>query len=110
MGVHQVRNVELRCSYDKAFSLCIEALGLIEKCKIEKEDLGPGKIVARTGATWKTWGDLISFEIRKAGKDEIVVELSSRPAVRMTMVDYGKNLENVETITAFLREHSKTVV
>jgi hypothetical protein len=34
--------------------------------------------------------------------------VSSRPAVRTTLVDYGKNLENVERISAFLKEQSET--
>ena len=106
MGVHHVRNVELRLPYDKAFDLCIESLNLIKKCKIQKEDLSQGEIDARAGMTWRTFGDVISFEVRKIGDDRIQVEVSSRPAVRATLVDYGKNLENVEQIAGFLNAHN----
>jgi hypothetical protein len=108
MGVHHVRNVELRLPYDKVFNLCVESLRLITKCKIQKEDHSQGKIVAKAGMTWKTWGDIISFEVRKIDNDRTQVMVSSRPAVRTTLVDYGKNLENVERISAFLKEQSET--
>lgn len=108
MGVHHVRNVELRLPYDKAFDLCIESLSLIKKCKIRNEDRFQGRIVAKAGMTWKTWRDTISFEVRKTGNGGIQIEVSSRPALRTTMVDYGKNLENVEKIVEFLNAHSES--
>ncbi len=107
MDVHHVRDVHLRLPYDKAFDLCIKSLSLIKKCKIRNEDRSQGKIAARAGMTWKTWGDVISFDVRKMGKDGIQVEISSEPALRMTLVDYGKNLENVETLVGFLKAHSE---
>lgn len=103
MGVHHVRNVELRLPYDKAYDLCIESISLIKKCRIKNEDRSQGKIEAKAGMTWKTWGDVISFDVRKIDIDKIQVEASSRPAVRMTLVDYGKNLDNVETLIEYLK-------
>lgn len=110
MGVHHVRNVELRLPYDKAFNLCIESISLIKKCKIQKEDRSEGKIVAKAGMTWKTLGDLISFEVHKIENDRTQIVISSRPAVVTTLVDYGKNLENVERISSFLKEQSDTII
>ena len=110
IGVHHVRNVELRVPYDKAFDLCIESLSLIKKCNIQNKDRSQGKIVAKAGKTWKTWGDVISFDVRRAGNDETQVEVSSRPAVRTTLVDYGKNLENIETLVGFLNAHGESTV
>jgi len=108
MGVHQVRNVELLLPYDKAFDLCVESLSLTKKCEIQDENRSQGKIFAKAGTTWKTWGDVISFEIRKTGNDRIQVEVSSRPAMSTTLVDFGKNLENVETIVGFLNAHDES--
>src|SRR4030042_3387264 len=106
MGGHHVRNVELRVPYDEAFDLCIESLNVVKRSKIQKENRSQGKIVARTGMTWRTWGDVISFAIRNPGNDGIQIEVSSRPALRWTLIDYGKNLENVELIIGFLNAHS----
>jgi hypothetical protein len=105
MDVHHVQSIEMKLPYDKVFDLCIESLRLIRKCKIVEENRSQGKIIARTGTTWKSWGEVITFDIRKMN-DVIQVKVSSRPAVRTTLVDYGKNLENVEKIVSFLKEHA----
>ena len=107
-SVHHVRSVELRLPYDKAFNLCIESLSLLKKYRIIEEDRSQGKIVAKTGMTWKSWGEVITFEVGEIGNDRTQIEVSSRPAVRTTLVDYGKNLENVKTIIFFLKKHAKT--
>ncbi len=106
MSVHHTRYVELRLSYGRAFDLCIESLCLFKKCKIQNEDRSEGQIVATTDMTWRTWGDVISFEIRRSNGDGIHIEVTSRPAVATTLVDFGQNLENVETIIGFLNTRS----
>ncbi len=102
LSVHHVREVELRLSYDEAFDLCVSSLAAVRKCRILREDRSLGKIDARAGMTWKTWGDVVSLEVRRTSGDLTRVEISSRPALRTTLVDCGKNLENVESITGFL--------
>jgi hypothetical protein len=106
-GVHHVRHVTMLLPYDAAFDLCFDSLGLIKECKPQKVDRSQGKITARAGITWRTWGDVVSFEVREVGGEGIQVKVSSRPVVRMTLVDYGKNLENVEKIVGFLNSHSR---
>lgn len=46
--------------------------------------------------TWTSFGEEI----------ECRVEIRSRPVLRTTIVDYGKNRENVERIRAFLAGHA----
>jgi len=109
MGVYHIRNVELMLPYDKAFDLCVEALSMIKNCKVQDEDRSQGKILGKAGKTWKTFGDTISFELTKIG-NEIQIEVSSRPTVPTTLVDYGKNLENVNKIEGFLKAHREDTV
>jgi len=108
LGVHHVRKVKLQLTYDKVFDLCMASLSLIKKCKIQNEDRSQGKIVAKVGMTWKTWGDVISFEVREIDNDGVQVEVSSRPSVRTTLVDYGKNLENVKTLVGYINANSES--
>lgn len=105
MGVHHLRNIELRLSYDMAFDLCIESLCRIKKCTIRKEDRSGGRLTAKAGMTWKTFGDIISFELHRTGDDRIRIQVSSRPLQQTTLVDFGKNLDNVERIVEFLNTH-----
>ncbi len=108
MGVHHVRNIEAQLPYDKLFDLCVISLGLVKKCRIREENRSQGRIVAKAGINWKTWGDTISFDINRMNDGYTDVKVSSRPTARTTLVDYGKNLENVETIVSFLKKQSGT--
>ncbi|MBI5675219.1 MAG: hypothetical protein HZC48_05225 [Nitrospirae bacterium] len=106
MRTYQVRNMELQLPYDKTFDLCIKSLKLISRCRVQEEDRSQGKIIARSSINWKTWGDTISFDITGISNEKTAVKVSSRPTARSTIVDYGKNLENVKTIVSLL-ERSK---
>ncbi len=98
----QHRNIELPMSYERAFELCIASLQEIEKAEVQSSDYSAGSITARTGTTWDSWGELISFRLTEAEGDGIRVELTSEPSTRQ-IVDYGKNLENANAIVAFLQ-------
>lgn len=106
-NVHHFRNIELKLPYDKVFNLCIESLKMFKRYKIKKEDYSYGKIIAITGITWKSWGEVISFAIHKIDNNKIKVIISSKIILCTTLVDYGKNLENVEKIVAFLQEKNR---
>ncbi len=99
-GVHHIRQFELTEKYSKVFEICIQSLEEIKKSKVITEDRRKGLIEAKTGITWKTFGDKIQFVLTKINEDCTKVEVSSRPAVRATLVDYGKNLENIQIIEA----------
>ncbi len=109
MDVHHVRHVELRLPYDQAFDLCISSLSAVRKGGIRREDRPLGRIDVKAGMTWKTWGDVISFDLRRIDENRTRVEVSSGPALRTTLVDYGKNLENVERIMGFLTRRAAGV-
>jgi hypothetical protein len=108
-NVRHSRNIELQLSYDKAFNLCIESLKIFKKYKIKEENYSYGKIVAITGMTWKSWGEVISFDVHKTDNNRIQIIISSKPVLPTTLVDYGKNLENVERIVVFLKEKSEVI-
>jgi len=102
MGTCQVRNTELQLSYNRTFDLCIKSLDLISRCRVHEESRSHGKIIARSSVNWKTWGDTISFDITGISDEKTAVTVTSRPTSWSTLVDYGKNLENVKTIVSFL--------
>jgi hypothetical protein len=108
LRTHHVRDLDLKSPYDRAYDLCISSLSLFRRCIIQEEDRSLGRIVARTGINWKTWGDLISITIKRTDNGYTYIEISSRPNARTTIVDYGKNLENVEKIVSFLKKNIRT--
>jgi len=106
MSTFHVQKIELLLPYDRAFDLCIRSLDLIGRCRVQEENRAKGMIVARSSVNWKTWGDTITFDITGTSNNGTAVKVSSRPTSWSTIVDYGKNLENVKTIVSFL-ERSK---
>ena len=102
MGVHHIRNIELPLGYGRVFDLCIASLNVIKKCKIRKEERSEGNIEVKTGITWKSFGERISFNICEINDSKTQVKVSSRPAIRTAVVDFGRNLDNVEKIIGFL--------
>ena len=104
MSTFQTRNIKLPLPFERAYDLCIESLVMIRKCKVREQDRSSGKIIANSSINWKTWGDTISFDLTGTGSEETEVSVSSRPTSWSTIVDYGKNLENVEKIVSFLQK------
>lgn len=104
--VRHNRTIELNVSYDEAFDLCLESIGLIKRPKIKKNDRSEGIINATAGINWRTWGEKISFKIIEIDTNHTQVEFSSKPIVPITLIDWGKNLENILIINNHLKEHS----
>ena len=55
-----------------------------------------------TGTTWRSWGEIILLNFRQDRNDGCVVEIRSKPWLGTTVVDYGKNKENVERIAELI--------
>ncbi len=99
--IHKKKVLILEHSYDEVVSLCLASLNLI-KAKIEKGDKHSSSIVATTAITWKSFGEIIQFNIQEIDSKKTQVRISSQPLLPTTFVDHGKNLENIEKISDFL--------
>ena len=106
LGVRHIREFEILLPYDGAFELCVQSLSSIKRCRILEEDQVRGSILAKTGLTWKAFGDLVSFGLRKIDDDRTHVEVTSKPGLHTRLVDFGMNLDNVERLTKFLKQNS----
>jgi len=101
--------IELQCSYDEVFNLCISALNSVKGgAKISDMDRSLGFIVAKTGQTMKSRGEVITFNIREVN-DRVRIEVISKPRIRpqLLILDYGKNYENVKKIADFLKSKTR---
>ena len=104
-GIFQSHRIEIPLSYEDAYSICLQSLKTISRCSIKFQNPDIGIIKARAGINWKTWGDNVYLKLIK-GKGSTIVEISSRPSASSTLVDFGKNLDNVERIKRFLIDNS----
>lgn len=106
LRVHQNRNLSLSLPYETAFNDCIRALESLEKSNVKTADSSTGKIEVTVGWSWKSWGEKITINISKSEDNQTEIDISSRPTLRTTIVDYSKNFENVENISIFLRQRA----
>lgn len=103
-GIHQTRTIDVALVYDHAFDSCLAAIGTALNGKISSQDRASGLIEARTGLTWKSYGEDILMTIREVDENHTQIRVASRPTLFITWVDYGKNSENIEKIIAYLKE------
>ncbi len=106
MGVHQVQVFEVHKTFDDTFKACVESLLALPKCKIVDQDNVSGFIHARTGATWKSFGEKLMITVSPLETASCRVTLSSKPALDTTLVDYGKNVENLRIIVGALEQRA----
>jgi len=104
--VEHVRSIELPVAYAQTLALCRDAIGIIKKAKILEEDHALGIIEAKVGMTWESFGESVMFRMHRVDDLRTHIEISSRPTKRGTLVDYGKNLDNVEKLLGFFRRHN----
>ncbi|WP_273130964.1 hypothetical protein [Bacillus weihaiensis] len=74
----------------------------LHKAKVKEENLEKGFILVRTGINIRTWGEVIKVTVTSIENERTLVTIESKPIVITTMVDYGKNLENVKIISEYL--------
>jgi len=61
-----------------------------------------GVITANIPWSWRSFGEKIQVSVKEASPLEALVEVNSRPRWPLTLADYGRNFENVETICEHL--------
>jgi len=103
LGLYHIRKIELNAPLEQSFDLCVQSINTIKLCKITSEDRDKKVITAKARWHFIMW-DTITFTLRKKDENVTEVEIESRPTVTMTIVDYGKSLDNVEKIASFLKK------
>lgn len=94
--------IELSGTKQEVLDRCRRALDEINNCTLLERNLEEGLIRAKAGMTMYTWGDDITIRIEQNGDDRFKVLMTSRPSIRTTLVDYGKNLDNINRMKHFL--------
>lgn len=63
---------------------------------------------ARTGMTFKSWGEVIRLDFEQRNSDTRV-EISSRPFIPTAVFDFAKNQENVDAIIRYLKRSESEI-
>jgi hypothetical protein len=101
--VRQNQTFVLFYDYDKAFDLCLESIEYLEKGKLKHANKFAGKINAKTGVSWTSFGNAVEFKVSKLTEYTAEVEISTRPIVPTTLIDNGKGLEIIGNVKDFFR-------
>lgn len=104
LALTKSRHVHVPWSKDRAIAICREAILSIKSCSVVNENVPVGTITAKAGLSWKSFGEIIKISVEQKSNQETDIEISSEPIYSPTIMDYGKNSENVEKICAFLTQ------
>lgn len=95
--------MELGIEWEKAQHLCRQSLETLKKSyKIDPRTSSSTQIVAITGMTWRSFGEIISLKISRLPNSLIRLDISSKPKFSATTVDWGVNRRNIEAIARFM--------
>jgi hypothetical protein len=108
-AVRQRRRAVIPLPRAAALRLCAESVGRLPKGRVKRVDEGQGVVEAENGFTWKSFGESIRFTVLGGDESVQLVEVESRPSLRTTLVDYGRNHDNVVALVSHLVEHGATV-
>lgn len=100
-SVHYKRSLTINLPIEALSSVIEQAISSIHKSKINVSKRN--HFEAKVGLTWKSFGEdiLITLMPTDAG---IIAKIESKSSIKTTIVDYGKNLENVLSIVSFLEQ------
>ncbi len=82
---------------------CRNAILSVKRARIVEESDGGRLILAKVGLSWKSAGEIMKISVNETSSCTTTVEISSIPALKTTIIDYGKNDENIGAASDYLR-------
>lgn len=96
------RSLVVEAPLEDAYRRCLEVTEALRKAEVAEADRGTATIEVRTGTSWKSWGERVTLHLSDEGSGRTTVSITSRPSVRTTIFDYGKNRDNVARVADWL--------
>ena len=100
-ATYQTRTVSILCGFDDAFDLCLESVEQLKKGKIELADKEQGFIKAKTSMNLKSFGNTLEFKLKPITEKLTELQISTKPTVPTTLIDYGESLETIKKLIEF---------
>jgi hypothetical protein len=101
MRPRQSREIELSLPPQQALKRCADAIRALPRSRAVVVDAQAGTIAARMAMTFRSFGERLVVTVLPAGGGSLV-RIESAPVIPTTVFDYGKGLENVETVRGAL--------
>lgn len=109
LGIYKISEANLKVTQERSVSSTLSKAELIQRLKadpsIAKMDMveNENEIHLRTGFSWASWGEVIKIVEKHSLDDHFEYAVSSRPKLKTTLVDYGRNLENILKIEKVMK-------
>jgi hypothetical protein len=87
----------------EAFQRCQQVADAIPKSKLKRTDDSANTIELRTKVSIKSFGEKVELDLVPEGERATLVRVSSQAVVPTTLVDYGKNQANVNSVVSWLQ-------
>lgn len=101
-GVRQKREFLVDGEYEQ---ICRRSEEILLTLSVEAVsfDEANGLLSGRVRPTFRSFGEQVSVQLEPISEQQTKVVVESKPRVRMTAIDYGKNFENVEEFCSLLK-------
>jgi uncharacterized membrane protein len=76
-GIHPTRTIDLPLAYNHAFDSSLAAIGTALNGKVLAQDRLSGLIEARTGLTWKSFGEDVLVTIRELDENHTQIRITA---------------------------------
>lgn len=104
MGKHVEETVTVPLPLAEAYQRCLGVPEAVPKSKLKHADESAATIELRTKVSFKSFGEKIELALASEGEGATRVRVSSQAVVPTTLVDYGKNQGNVNSVVGWLRK------
>lgn len=99
----QSRKISIDGTVSEAIAVSEKAILSLNKSAIKDKNLAAGTIKAKTRITWKSFGEVIKISTQSLDNGKTLISIKSSPFIPTNVIDYGKGLENVETIVSYIK-------
>lgn len=91
----QFYTLDIEADFNSVFEHSLKILENTRGLTIENIDRETGHIQAKTTKSFKCFGERLKLKIHALEQGKVNISLSSFPLGRLTLLDYGKNYENI---------------
>lgn len=94
-GIRNASDLDFKVSQKSTFTSKLTLNEIFDelKTKYKSINLTSEKIIIRTSISLYSWGE--NIEITKGSTNDFEYEITSKPQLPTTLIDYGKNSENI---------------
>ncbi len=108
MGIQEITDDSLNVFQKKNVQSELKKSELVEKLKADPifgkmnmMEVENG-VLLTTGVSWKSWGEEIKILLKDYKETVFEYQILSSPKLKITLIDYGKNLENINRIESIM--------